>query len=95
MTTHGVIHDGPGPAGAEAGSNVRSLNSARQQRNQSPTCPWCGITGTASRVNNPNGEWFCSCGSLFNGTDVEWRKLAAHRRASDQRRANDASTEAS
>lgn len=50
-----------------------------------PTCPVCGETGNASYVNRPEGMFFCSCGSLFNGTDSEWRRWAYHRRMAAER----------
>lgn len=55
-----------------------------------PTCPWCGNTGRVSLAGRPEGRWFCACGSLFHGTDSEWRRLAAHRRRAAERRARPA-----
>ena len=52
-----------------------------------PSCPVCGRHGDATRVDLPHGRWYCSCGSLFNGTDAEWRRLARHRRMAAERRA--------
>ena len=43
------------------------------------TCPWCGRHGTSDIVNHPGGRFLCSCGSLHNGTDAEWRRLEDHR----------------
>lgn len=50
-----------------------------------PSCPVCGQHGTASRIGHPHGTYFCSCGSLFNGTDAEWRRWARHRLAHAER----------
>lgn len=54
---------------------------------QVPTCPRCGLTGDATRINHPNGAYFCSCGQLYTGTDHEWRRLARTRRETIERRA--------
>jgi hypothetical protein len=56
-------------------------------RTNGPSCPWCGQHDTSTRVAHPDGEWFCACGSLHNGTDGEWRRLAEHRRIAIERRA--------
>ena len=45
-----------------------------------PSCPWCGHHDRATFINSPEGRYLCSCGSLFDGTDEEWRRLAKHRR---------------
>lgn len=50
-----------------------------------PSCPVCGEHGMASRIGHPDGTYFCSCGSLFNGTDAEWRRWARHRREHAER----------
>jgi ribosomal protein S27AE len=52
-----------------------------------PTCPWCGEDGNASFVGRHDGRYFCGCGSLFQGTEAEWRALAQHRRENAERRA--------
>lgn len=44
-----------------------------------PTCPWCGLDDHALVVNDSHGRFYCSCGSLFWGTDAEWRRLEHHR----------------
>ena len=51
-----------------------------------PTCPVCGQQDTASPVDRPEGRYFCSCGSLFNGTDTEWWRWAEHRRLAAERK---------
>lgn len=51
-----------------------------------PSCPVCGQHGTATRINHPDGTYYCSCGSLFHGTDTEWRRWAHHRRMTAERR---------
>jgi len=53
-----------------------------------PSCPWCGHHDRAVEVADPNGRFFCACGSLFWGTDSEWRRLAQHRRQAIERRVN-------
>lgn len=45
-----------------------------------PTCPLCGRNDAVVRVTHPDGGFFCSCGTLFTGTDAEWRRWAAQRR---------------
>lgn len=64
-------------------SNVTPLRSSRPA---SPSCPYCGQHDTTSRVSHPAGEFFCSCGNLFHGTDSEWRKLARVREEFARRR---------
>lgn len=72
-------------------SNVKPLvRPARSARPQPLTCPYCGRHDTTSRVDHPSGApWFCACGSLFTGSDDEWRRLAEHRRMASERRARD------
>lgn len=50
-----------------------------------PTCPVCGKTGHATRIDNPHGTYYCSCSSLYWGTDSEWRRWAKHRRLAAER----------
>lgn len=50
------------------------------------TCPWCGHHDRTVPVEHPLGRFFCACGSLFWGTDSEFRRLAQHRRAAIERR---------
>lgn len=82
MTTpgaHGVYDDGQ-PAGTPA--LVRPGGA--------PTCPWCGKDGLATPVHHHTlggGGWYCACGSLYVGTDAEWRRLAKHRREAVDRNA--------
>lgn len=45
-----------------------------------PSCPWCGYHDRAVFAGSPEGKYLCACGSLFEGTDEEWRRLAKHRR---------------
>lgn len=45
-----------------------------------PTCSWCGLNDRATRLEHHLGRFFCSCGSLFDGTESEWRRLANWRR---------------
>ena len=57
-------------------------------RTNGPSCPWCGSHDTSVRVQRPEGEFLCSCGSLHNGSDAEWRLLAEHRKHAIERRAH-------
>ncbi len=86
MTADYILDDEPP-------SNVRPfVRPARPARasGQVPSCPYCGEHDTASRVDHPSGApWFCACGSLFTGSDDEWRRLAEHRRMATERRARD------
>jgi len=51
-----------------------------------PTCPYCGVTGDATDLGHDLGRYFCSCGSLFWGSDSEWHRLAKHRRMAAERK---------
>jgi len=51
-----------------------------------PTCPYCGVTGDATDIGHFYGRFFCSCGSLFWGSDSEWHRLAKHRRLAAERK---------
>lgn len=57
------------------------------QGSNGPSCPYCGLTEGVDRVDNPNGTYYCSCGSLFWGTEDEWRRLARKRHENVERRA--------
>lgn len=58
----------------------------RAPRTNGPSCPWCGAHDNSTVVSHPNGKYMCGCGGLHNGTDGEWRALAAHRRQAIERR---------
>lgn len=76
---HGVIED-PEPDEHFAGATA-------PPRSNGPSCPWCGSHDDSTAVGHPDGKYLCSCGSLHNGTDAEWRILAEHRRKAIERRA--------
>lgn len=79
MTDLGAgVHETPEPDAHFAG--------ARAPRTNGPSCPWCGQHDSSTRVQHPDGEYMCSCGSLHNGTDSEWRKLAEYRKKAIERR---------
>lgn len=52
-----------------------------------PTCPRCGENTSVARVMRPEGEWFCSCGQLFDASEAEWHRMARLRREFRERRA--------
>lgn len=76
---HGVIEDDDEPDEHFAGATA-------PPRTNGPTCPWCGQHHTSTRVAHADGEWYCSCGSLHNASDAEWRLLAEHRKKVIERR---------
>lgn len=57
------------------------------QGSNGPSCPYCGLIEGVTRVDNEHGKYYCSCGSLFEGTEDEWRRLARHRQLNVERRA--------
>lgn len=52
-----------------------------------PSCPLCGRNDSVTRVVSPTGDFFCGCGTVFDGTDDEWRRWAARRRERIERAA--------
>lgn len=55
------------------------------------TCPACGLHDTAERTNHPSYSWLCGCcWTLFNGTDLEWRRMRTRREEAIERRDNPA-----
>ncbi len=60
-----------------------------------PTCPRCGHHDRVAVVNHPAGQFFCTCGSLFTGSDDEWRRLATYRMQAIERRRRGDQREAS
>jgi hypothetical protein len=88
MSDHGTYEE------SGYGSNVRELRPRGPVDAGALSCPMCGNHGTSSVVDHPGGKYFCSCGSLFNGSDHEWRALAKHREQYAKRR-GDAQSEAS
>lgn len=79
MTDHGIYE------GDVQRDNVRALRP-RPTIHNPPSCPYCGTNDCISRLNHEHGEWYCACGSLFTGSDAEWRRLADHRRRASERR---------
>ena len=73
------VYEHPEPDGHFAGATAPRTNG--------PSCPWCGQHDNSVRVQHPDGEYLCGCGSLHNASDAEWRKLAEHRRKAIERRA--------
>lgn len=51
-----------------------------------PTCPRCGNHDRAGRIDHPEANFFCSCGTLFLGTELEWRQYAKVRQEAAKRR---------
>lgn len=47
----------------------------RRAGHEAPTCPRCGHSRRAGRVDHPLGRFLCPCGSLFNGDRDEWERL--------------------
>lgn len=55
------------------------------------TCPACGLHDTAERSPHPLFAWLCgACWTLFNGTDLEWRRMRQQREDAIERRDNPA-----
>jgi len=50
------------------------------------TCPWCGLHDRSGPIDHPDFNFFCGCGSMFNGTDAEWWELKTHREQAARRR---------
>lgn len=79
----GVYEDGHAPpARPEIVSNGRY-----------PSCPACGQHETVMPITSPNGAYYCGgstsehtgCGTLFDGTDAEWRRWRERREATRKR----------
>lgn len=42
-------------------------------------CPRCGESGTSELIHDPNGRYFCVCGTLHNGTRTAWSEWEERR----------------
>ena len=54
---------------------------------QVPTCPRCGNHDRAGRIDHPEANFYCACGTLFLGTESEWRRHSKERQQAQERRA--------